>query len=280
MPMSARAQEIYLWPYFARIPLEALTPEQKVELFRIVTGADYKDMVEFGAYSFYRLGIAPRRHLAFLRLRRLANPPRLAAWRTTARNCAKVEVRLAAKKRGGKTHVIGRDAVVAGAGRRDRRRRSAAEFVAANRRRHRRRLAQPSRHPVSGSDAVRGRSDAVRGAFRRAAATQPAGGSPQRECDNQASRDHDAGLEYPRKRQAHRLAARWRDAFPFRLLLSREAGQGHVPLRHRDSVARRRHAVPQHVQGLRDAAGRRSRRGSKAARRVNAYHYEFADARR
>jgi hypothetical protein len=52
-------QEIYLWPYFARMPLDALTPEQKVELFRIVTGADYKDMVDFGAYSFYRLGIAP-----------------------------------------------------------------------------------------------------------------------------------------------------------------------------------------------------------------------------
>ena len=53
------SQEIYLWPYFARLPLKALTPEQKVELFRIVTGADYKDMIDFGAYSFYRLGIAP-----------------------------------------------------------------------------------------------------------------------------------------------------------------------------------------------------------------------------
>ncbi|MPZ37793.1 MAG: hypothetical protein GEU95_06970 [Rhizobiales bacterium] len=53
------AQEIYLWPYFARTPLNALTPQQRVELFRIITGADYKDMVEFGAYSFYRLGIAP-----------------------------------------------------------------------------------------------------------------------------------------------------------------------------------------------------------------------------
>jgi hypothetical protein len=52
-------QEIYLWPYFARLPLKGLTPEQKVELFRIVTGADYKDMIDIGAYSFYRLGIAP-----------------------------------------------------------------------------------------------------------------------------------------------------------------------------------------------------------------------------
>jgi hypothetical protein len=53
------AQEIYMWPYFARVPLKSLKPEQKVELFRIVTGADYKDMVEFGAYSFYRVGISP-----------------------------------------------------------------------------------------------------------------------------------------------------------------------------------------------------------------------------
>jgi len=52
-------QEMYLWPYFARMPLKTLTPEQKVELFRIVTGADYKEMLDFGAYSFYRLGIGP-----------------------------------------------------------------------------------------------------------------------------------------------------------------------------------------------------------------------------
>ncbi len=53
------AQEMYLWPYFARMPLKSLSAEQKVELFRIVTGADYKDMLDFGAYSFYRLGIGP-----------------------------------------------------------------------------------------------------------------------------------------------------------------------------------------------------------------------------
>jgi hypothetical protein len=52
-------QEIYLWPYFARIPLKTLTAGQKAELFRIITGADYKDMAELGVYSFYRLGIAP-----------------------------------------------------------------------------------------------------------------------------------------------------------------------------------------------------------------------------
>jgi hypothetical protein len=53
------AQETYVWPYLARLSLKTLTPEQKVQLFRIVTGSDYKEMIEFGAYSFYRLGIGP-----------------------------------------------------------------------------------------------------------------------------------------------------------------------------------------------------------------------------
>ena len=51
--------ERYVWPYFVRMSLPALTPTQKVELFRIVTGADYKDMLAFGVYAFYRLGIGP-----------------------------------------------------------------------------------------------------------------------------------------------------------------------------------------------------------------------------
>jgi hypothetical protein len=52
-------QETYVWPYFVRMSLSALTPQQKVELFRIVTGADYKDMMKLGVYAFYRLGISP-----------------------------------------------------------------------------------------------------------------------------------------------------------------------------------------------------------------------------
>jgi hypothetical protein len=50
-------QEVYVWPYFARVPLKGLSSEQKVELFRLVTGSDYRGMVDFGAYNFYRLGI-------------------------------------------------------------------------------------------------------------------------------------------------------------------------------------------------------------------------------
>jgi len=52
-------QDMYVWPYFAYVPLKDLTPPQKVELFKIVTGSDYRAMQDFGAYIFYRLGIAP-----------------------------------------------------------------------------------------------------------------------------------------------------------------------------------------------------------------------------
>jgi hypothetical protein len=52
-------QETYVWPYFARLPLRSLTPAQKVELFRVVTGSDYRDMLERGRYVFYQVGIGP-----------------------------------------------------------------------------------------------------------------------------------------------------------------------------------------------------------------------------
>ena len=49
--------EMYVWPYFARVPLKTLTAPQKVELFKIVTGSDYKEMLDAGAYTFFRVGI-------------------------------------------------------------------------------------------------------------------------------------------------------------------------------------------------------------------------------
>ncbi len=51
--------EIYAWPYFFAWPLDRLSPEQRVELFQLVTFGDYEDMVSFGAYIFYRVGITP-----------------------------------------------------------------------------------------------------------------------------------------------------------------------------------------------------------------------------
>ncbi len=53
------ADELYVWPYFAQVPLEALTPPQLVELFTLLTAADYEDMRSYGSYTFFRVGIAP-----------------------------------------------------------------------------------------------------------------------------------------------------------------------------------------------------------------------------
>ncbi|WP_208996691.1 hypothetical protein [Stappia sp. 28M-7] len=53
------AQEMYIWPYFSRIPLARLTNEQKVEMYRVVTSGDLADMEATGAWTFYRVGIGP-----------------------------------------------------------------------------------------------------------------------------------------------------------------------------------------------------------------------------
>ena len=51
--------ESFVWPYFVALPLDALTPPQKVELLRLVTAGDVEDMKAYGAYNFYRIGISP-----------------------------------------------------------------------------------------------------------------------------------------------------------------------------------------------------------------------------
>lgn len=51
--------ELYVWPYFYAYPLDQLAAPQRVELFRLVTAGDYEDMLAFGGYNFYRVGISP-----------------------------------------------------------------------------------------------------------------------------------------------------------------------------------------------------------------------------
>ena len=52
-------QDMYIWPYFTRYPLDKLTGPQMVELFRLITAGDFQDMQDKGVYSFYRIGIGP-----------------------------------------------------------------------------------------------------------------------------------------------------------------------------------------------------------------------------
>ncbi|WP_208983856.1 hypothetical protein [Pannonibacter carbonis] len=56
---AGTAQEMYVWPYFARYPFDKLTPQQKVEMYRIVTAGDFAEMDAYGAWLFYRVGIGP-----------------------------------------------------------------------------------------------------------------------------------------------------------------------------------------------------------------------------
>ncbi len=51
--------EMYVWPYFARMPIETLNARQMVELFRLVYAGDYQDMLAYGHYTWFRAGIAP-----------------------------------------------------------------------------------------------------------------------------------------------------------------------------------------------------------------------------
>ncbi len=50
-------KEMYIWPYFASIPVDKLEHAQMVELYKIITSADFDEMRSTGKYSFYTFGI-------------------------------------------------------------------------------------------------------------------------------------------------------------------------------------------------------------------------------
>jgi hypothetical protein len=49
--------KLYVWPYFAEMPLSKLTPRQEVELLRLVPASVAKEMKEKGKYTHWRLVI-------------------------------------------------------------------------------------------------------------------------------------------------------------------------------------------------------------------------------
>lgn len=49
---------LLVWPYFAEIPLDKLTPGQQVELMRLVSPAAAKAMIDAKRYTWWRLAIA------------------------------------------------------------------------------------------------------------------------------------------------------------------------------------------------------------------------------
>lgn len=48
---------IYVWPYFAEVPLAGLTPPQEVELLRLVPPSSAREMKASGKYTSWRLSI-------------------------------------------------------------------------------------------------------------------------------------------------------------------------------------------------------------------------------
>jgi hypothetical protein len=52
-------KEMYVWPYFAEMPIDKLTPAQEVELLTLVPPARLKEMQAKGKYDHFRLAIAP-----------------------------------------------------------------------------------------------------------------------------------------------------------------------------------------------------------------------------
>lgn len=48
---------VFVWPYVAELPLDKLTPAQKVDLLRVVTAAEAKSMTEQKTYTGWRLTI-------------------------------------------------------------------------------------------------------------------------------------------------------------------------------------------------------------------------------
>lgn len=52
--------EVFVWPYFVATDLELLTPEQLVELYKIVSHQDLEEMQAFGGWFFYRISISAK----------------------------------------------------------------------------------------------------------------------------------------------------------------------------------------------------------------------------
>jgi hypothetical protein len=52
-------QEMYVWPWFAEVPPDQLTPPQVVEALRVMSPRDWAISLARGRYGFWKIGIAP-----------------------------------------------------------------------------------------------------------------------------------------------------------------------------------------------------------------------------
>lgn len=56
---AGAAQEMYVWPWFAEYAPEQLTPEQLVEVYRVLRASEFKQSLDKKKYVNWRLGIGP-----------------------------------------------------------------------------------------------------------------------------------------------------------------------------------------------------------------------------
>jgi len=56
---SGKADDIYVWPYFAALSPDALSDRQMVEAYEIMSVDDLNMIKEVGHYIYFRIGIAP-----------------------------------------------------------------------------------------------------------------------------------------------------------------------------------------------------------------------------
>lgn len=64
--IGEKSTTTYVWPYFAEVPLNDLTPTHYVELYRVLTAVDVEEMARLRRYTFFRIGIAPDGRVRYL----------------------------------------------------------------------------------------------------------------------------------------------------------------------------------------------------------------------
>ncbi len=64
--IGEKSTTTYVWPYFAEVPLNVLTPTHYVELYRVLTAVDVEEMARLKRYTFFRVGIAPDGRVRYL----------------------------------------------------------------------------------------------------------------------------------------------------------------------------------------------------------------------
>jgi hypothetical protein len=56
---AGQPQEMFIWPYFAVLDPRLLTPEQEVDVYRVMGAAQLAEWREKGRFPYWRIGIGP-----------------------------------------------------------------------------------------------------------------------------------------------------------------------------------------------------------------------------